>query len=310
MRTVVTGGTGFVGVPAVRRLVEGGHDVHVVCRRDPGPSSVPGATYHELDLLDDPDAVEATMERLRPDRLAHLAWTTTPGLFWTSPENVRWVRATLTLYQAFVAAGGQRVVVAGTCAEYDWSGGLLSEATTPLRPSTLYGSAKHAAYGLLAAASAETGVPVAWGRLFFVYGPGEQPGRLVPSVLTALRAGAPALVSEGTQVRDFLHVDDVARALVELLDGAAAGAVNVASGVGVPVRDVVGLLAGLEGRADLVRYGARPSPPSEPARLVADVRRLRDEVGFEPRFDLADGLRDTVRAFPAEPASEQRRARR
>jgi nucleoside-diphosphate-sugar epimerase len=231
-------------------------------------------------------------------------------VYWSSPENDRWVDATLALYRAFAAAGGQRVVVAGTCAEYDWSTELLSEATTPLRPTTRYGTAKHAAHELLAAAADDAGVPVAWGRLFFVYGPGEQPGRLVPSVLAALRAGEPALVSEGTQVRDFLHVDDVGRALVDLLDGTAAGAVNVASGVGVAVREVVGTLADLEGRADLVRYGARPSPASEPARLVADVRRLHDEVGFEPRLDLADGLRDTARAYPARPPSEQRRARR
>jgi nucleoside-diphosphate-sugar epimerase len=297
MRTLVTGGTGFVGVPTVRRLVERGDDVHVLGRHDPGPSRVPGATYHEVDLLEDPEAVGTVVDRFGPEQLAHLAWTTTPGAYWGSLDNLRWVRATLALYEAFVAAGGRRAVVAGTCAEYDWSVELLSEATTPLRPQGLYGTAKHAAHELLEAAAGETGVPVAWARLFSVYGPGEQDGRLVPSVLAALRAGEPALVSEGSQVRDFLHVDDAARALVALLDGPVVGAVNVASGLGVPVKEVVATLAHLEGRADLVRYGARPAPASEPARLVADVGRLRDEVGFRPRFDLSAGLRDTVDAF-------------
>ena len=298
MRTLVTGGTGFVGVPTVRRLVERGDQVQVVGRRDPGPSRVPGAAYHEVDLLEEPEAAAAVVDRVRPEQLVHLAWTTTPGAYWGSLDNLPWVRATLALYEAFVAAGGRRAVVAGTCAEYDWSVELLSEATTPLRPQSLYGTAKHAAHELLEAAAAETGVSVAWARLFSIYGPGEQDGRLVPSVLTALRAGDPALVSEGTQVRDFLHVDDAARALLALLDGPAIGAVNVASGVGVPVKEVVATLADLEGRADLVRYGVRPAPVAEPARLVADVGRLRDEVGFRPRFDLAAGLRDTVAAFP------------
>src|SRR5205085_8625551 len=125
---------------------------------------------------------------------------------WTAPENVRWVEASLALLRAFAEAGGRRAVLAGTCAEYDWGAGdeVLNERNTPLRPDTLYGAAKHGLHVVGAAQAAQVGFELAWGRVFFLYGPGEAPGRLVPAVARALLAGEPAKTTAGTQVRDFL----------------------------------------------------------------------------------------------------------
>jgi nucleoside-diphosphate-sugar epimerase len=140
----------------------------------------------------------------------------------------------------------------------------------------------------------EVGFELAWGRIFFLYGPGEAATRLVPSVVRALLEGTPAAVSEGSQIRDFLHVDDVAEAFVALLDGDVQGPVNIGSGNGVAIREVVELAGAAAGRPDLIRFGAVETRPGEPVSLVADVRRLRDEVGFRPRIALEDGLADAV----------------
>jgi nucleoside-diphosphate-sugar epimerase len=91
-----------------------------------------------------------------------------------------------------------------------------------------------------------------------------------------------------------MHVDDVARAFASLLDSEVTGAVNIASGNVVAVRSVIETVANLIGRIDLVDIGARPSQSGEPAEMAAAVERLSQEVGFEPRFDLASGLADTV----------------
>jgi len=98
----------------------------------------------------------------------------------------------------------------------------------------------------------------------------------------------------GTQVRDFMHVDDVARAFVALLDSDVEGAVNIASGEPVELREVMGLIGATAGHPELVRLGALSPRPGDPTTLVADVRRLRDEVGFTPRLELAEGVRQTV----------------
>lgn len=289
-RVLLTGATGFIGRQAIAPLRERGFEVHAVSHgevREP----LGAVSFHQADLLD-PDAVRALLDAVRPTHLLHFAWFATPGQYWTSPENLRWVSATTGLLQAFAGAGGQRVVMAGTCAEYDWQAGHCVENQTPLAPSSLYGASKRAMGLLLEAAAPVLQVSTAWGRIFFLHGPWEHPLRLVPSVARALLRGEPVDCTDGSQVRDFLHVADVAGAFVALLDSPVEGAVNIASGQVIPVRDVILGVANRLGAPALVRLGALP--PGGPPVLSAETRRLRDEVGWVPRFGLEDGLDDTV----------------
>jgi nucleoside-diphosphate-sugar epimerase len=291
-RVLVTGATGFVGRQALAPLVSAGHEVHAVARA-PGPP-LDGVTWHAGDLLA-PGAAERLVAGVGPSHLLHLAWYAEHGRFWTSPENVRWVEASLALLRAFAAAGGRRAVLAGTCAEYDWTAadGTFAE-DAPLAPATLYGAAKRGLHEVAAAFAAQAEIALAWGRLFFLYGPHEHPDRLVASVARAIAEGRPAEVSSGVQERDFMHVEDAARAFCAILDSAVSGPVNVATGEPARIADVVRGLAEAAGRPDLPRFGALPDRPGDPPRLVADARRLRDEVGFTPRHDLDDGLRGTL----------------
>jgi nucleoside-diphosphate-sugar epimerase len=133
----------------------------------------------------------------------------------------------------------------------------------------------------------------AWGRIFFLYGPHEHPSRLVAYVVQSLLNGEPAICSDGLQARDFMHVQDAAAAFVALLGRQVQGPVNIATGNSVPVRQVLDEIAQQIGRADLLRLGARQSPP-EAVRISASVRRLREEVGCLPLYDLSAGIRQTI----------------
>jgi nucleoside-diphosphate-sugar epimerase len=285
-RVLVTGATGFVGRHAPPLLAERGYEVHAV-----------GSTA--ADLLD-PAAAVSLIEQVRPSHLLHFAWYAVPGKFWSAPENAAWVEASIRLLRAFSDAGGERATMSGSCAEYDWTGsGVLSELRTPLLPSTYYGVSKHALASVGAGLAAERGFSFAWGRIFFGYGPHEQPGRLVSQVAAALVKGEPAPTSEGTQRRDFLHARDVAAAFVALLDSDVEGPVNIGSGDAVAVRDVISLIAAAAGRPDLVRWGEIPQRPGDPPVLEADVARLRDEVGWTPGIPLEEGIRETVEWWKA-----------
>jgi nucleoside-diphosphate-sugar epimerase len=230
--------------------------------------------------------------------LLHLAWYAEHGRFWTGPQNLDWVGATLRLLRAFREGGGRRAVVAGTCAEYAWEGeGPLEEAGTPLRPSTLYGAAKRATHVAAEAYARQEGLSLAWGRIFFLFGAGEAPGRLIPSVAGALLRGEEAAVTAGDQVRDFLAIEELGDAFAALLGSNVEGAVNVASGRASAVRDVVGMVGRALGSEERVRYGALPARPGDPPSIVADVRRLRDEVGWAPRESLEAGIERVVSAL-------------
>jgi nucleoside-diphosphate-sugar epimerase len=291
-RVLLTGGTGFIGRHAIAPLLERGYEVHAV-QWPPEIDTSDAVRWHRADLLD-PNVPEELISRIEPTHLLHFAWYATPGAYWTSPENLRWVEASLRLVRAFTNAGGQRAVFAGTCAEYDWAHGFCSEGVTPLRPATLYGVSKHALGELVASFAAQSGLSTAWGRVFFVFGPHEHSDRLVPSVVRAFLRGEPAPTTEGRQIRDFLHVADVAAAFSSLLDSSVTGAVNVGSGEPHSVLDVVTAAAAATGRPELLRPGAIPTPPTEPPLLLADVRRLRDEVGWTPSLSLEAGLVATV----------------
>ncbi len=290
-RVLVTGATGFIGRHTLSRLAERGFEVHAVARSAPPDGSE--ATWHTTDLLAR-GAAERLVRAIRPSHLLHLAWFATPGEFWSSPENHRWVEASTNLIREFAAAGGNRVVVAGTCAEYDWSSGLCVEGETRLEPATLYGRCKQTLHERTEQLAREAGIADAWGRIFFVYGPHEHPSRLVASVIRSLLRGEEARCSHGQQVRDFLHVVDVADAFVALVDSDAAGPVNIASGSPKRLRDLVELVADEVGCRDLLRFGAVPTPPGEPPVLVADVRRLGEELGWVPRLSLEEGVAQTV----------------
>lgn len=292
-RVLLTGATGFVGRQAVPALLRAGYEVHAVSS-GVAPAEWPDVRWHRADLLS-AGRIAGLVAEVRPTHLLHLAWYAVPGEYWASPENFRWVQASLDLFQSFASAGGERVVAAGTCAEYQWGvGGVCSEAVTPLKPATVYGKCKHAAQVMLDALAGLAGLSAAWGRVFFLYGPHERPERLVASVICSLLRGEVTRCSHGEQVRDFLHVEDAAEAFVALLETDVAGPVNLASGDPVRLKDVVGRIAERLGRTELLRFGAIPAPPDEPAALIADVARLKNEVGWSPSYDLCRGLENTV----------------
>ncbi|HEV7527522.1 MAG TPA: NAD(P)-dependent oxidoreductase [Solirubrobacteraceae bacterium] len=297
-RVLLTGGSGFIGSRAIAPLLEAGYEVHAIARRHGASADV---TWHELDLLDDRASADLVAE-IAAEHLLHFAWITEHGRFWSAPENLDWVAASLRLLRAFADAGGRRAVLAGTCAEYDWEGHVErcvetddgARAATPLRPATLYGACKHATRVVADAYAREAGLSLAWGRVFLLYGPGEDQRRLVPHVASALLAGQQAPTSDGAQVRDFMHVDDVAGGFVALLRSAVEGPVNIASGQGARIADVLALIADAARRPELLRIGALPRRPGEPDALVADTRRLRDEVGFAPAIALERGIAQAV----------------
>lgn len=203
-RVLVTGASGFVGRHACEALTARGFQVHRVGR---GPSADPD--FRAGDLLDAQDR-RLVLEQVRPSHLLHLAWDAEPGRYWTSAINLDWVAASLDLVRLFVACGGTRLVVAGTCAEYAWGSERFDEDATPCRPATLYGAAKDGTRRIVEAYAKSVGLSAAWGRLFYLYGPGERPGRLVADATRALLTGESFPTSPGHQARDFLHVADAA----------------------------------------------------------------------------------------------------
>ncbi|MDH3255300.1 MAG: NAD(P)-dependent oxidoreductase [Acidobacteriota bacterium] len=290
-RLLLTGAGGFLGRNCLDALGDSGWEVHAAdreIRRDTPPS----VHWHEVDLLDD-QAVRDLMTRIEPSHLLHLAWTGARPVY-RSCENFQWVGASLALFRHFAACGGGRIVALGSSAEYEEGPYDCREDVTPLTSATPYGVCKSSLFRLFEAWRREAGVSGAWARPFFLYGPYEHESRLVASVIVSLLRREPARCTHGRQVRDYLHSRDAAAALLHLLASDFDGAVNIGSGKPVAVADLVRLIARQMGKEDLVELGAIPAPDDEAPRVVADVRRLVETVGWQPRFNVEEGLAQTI----------------
>jgi nucleoside-diphosphate-sugar epimerase len=292
-RVLVTGASGFIGRYCLQPLLDLGYEVHAIRHGSRATSTEAKIRWHQCDLLERSEA-DALMEEVKPTHLLHLAWVGVPTEYWTSLENLSWVRSSLCLLEAFAKAGGHRIVIAGTCAEYDWRYGFLSESVTPLRPAHLYGACKASLAEIVSRTAPLIKLSWACGRVFYLYGPHEAVQRLVPSVTLSLLRGERAVCTHGRQLRDYSYVEDVARAFVMLLSSDVEGAINVGSGEAVSIREIVSQIChqtGAMGRAD---FGAVRAQQNDPPLVLADNRRLREELGWSPKWTLEQGIRATV----------------
>ena len=299
-RVLLTGATGFIGYHCIAPLLKRGFEI-VATYNKSTPERIEGVRWIRTNLLE-PGAAESLLQHAKASHLLHLAWYVEPGKLITHPENLDWCGASIDLLRRFHANDGVRCVIGGSCYEYDWRYGYCSEQLTPRQPNTLYGAAKLGLAEILLGYCSSAGLSSGWGRMFFLYGPRENPRRLVPSVIKALLSGEVAMSSHGQQIRDYAHVQDVADGMVALLDSEARGAYNIATGRATAIVSIVEMLGQLTGRPDLLRIGAIPARANDAPMVVADVQAAKRDFGWEAAISLQDGLDHTVRWWKAETA--------
>ena len=280
-RVLVTGATGLIGQYAVPVFLEAGHEVIGVSRSGKGPGGVP------LDLHD-AEAVRSFMESARPEYLLHLAWDVTPG-YQGSPGNLDWVISSLNLLKCFTLSGGRRAVFAGTLAEYDANYGFCSEDVTPLKADSLYVTAKIALHDIASEWAAGQGLSFAWGRVFFLYGKGEKPERIVPYIVSSLKKGEKPALRYPHIMRDYMHASDMAGGLAALTLHDFCGTVNIASGKAIRLCDIAKKAAEVIG-CPVPEYELTGRNDIAPL-VLGDTRRLNEVIGFTPRVSWEEGLR-------------------
>jgi nucleoside-diphosphate-sugar epimerase len=295
MRVLITGAGGFVGLPLTRLAASRADVVALVGART--DTALLEAIAPKITIVQGDPGDEAVLDRVaqtKPEACIHAAWYANPADYLDSPRNVDSLHATLRLALRLGAAGCRRFVGVGTCFEYDTSGDAPLRESSPLVPGRLYSACKMGAWHAVQQIGRLAGMSTSWARLFYLYGPREDSRRLVPSVVRALLEGRDAAVSPGAQVRDFLHVEDVASALWAVATSTVEGPVNLGSGHQLTVADLVRMLGAITERPQLVKLGALPYRAGDPMFVCADVQRLFEECHWRPRFSSEAGLRDTV----------------
>ncbi|QYD67860.1 NAD(P)-dependent oxidoreductase [Paraburkholderia edwinii] len=293
MKVLLTGGAGFIGTNVARKLIGSGVEVVAIGRRPCPIDGVENVVVPRLDLSE----FNGVMSRHGVTIVYHLA---AAGVHPSDRDLSELVRVNTLLPVDVVTAakahGAKAVVLMGSSAEYAAQAVTMLDESMALETQRIYGATK-AAGGLVALATGvQHQLPVALLRAFNIYGANEAAHRLLPSLASKLARRESVDLSLGTQVRDFVYVDDACDALVlaaqALIDGRmATGAYNVSTGIGTPVAEFARTVARvLRVDESLLRFGALPLRPDDLPMVVGDPGRIQRATGWRAAYSLEQGI--------------------
>jgi UDP-glucose 4-epimerase len=299
-RVIVTGGAGFVAANLVRRLLQDGHEVVATVRPQSDTWRIDEVradiSCTELDIKAPKDVADLVGE-VKPDTIFHLA---AHGAYsWQNERRQIFdtnLGGTMNVLEAAVAHGVSTVVVAGSSSEYGFKDHSPAE-TEALEPNSDYAVAKAAATLLAGYISRSESLDVVTLRLYSAYGPWEDPGRLVPTLVSSALSGRlPSLVDPDI-ARDFVFVADAVDAFIraaELAPTVSGRVFNLGTGRQTTLREIVETARRLFGVKEEPVWNTMPQRTWDTKVWVADSARIRAELGWEPRTSLEQGLTATV----------------
>lgn len=287
MNILITGATGFVGRHIVLKLKDD-EELNLTCvsrnRRGDEEGKI---IWKKADILSE-EGIKDIFSNDKFDCLIHLAWYVEHGKYWESHENIKWLFWSFELVKSFVKKGGKKVIVAGTCVEYDWTYGLLSEERTPLNSFSLYGISKSTLFMLVSHFCKQNNIKLIWPRIFFVFGPGEDRRRFIPSIINSLLTEGKAVCMNSKLLRDFIYVKDVAEIFHIIVKGdRISGPLNVGTGRPISLGEIAEKLEKLCG-GKVEKNQVDEKYPI----VLADISKLKT---IKDKFvDIDQALEETV----------------
>ena len=310
-RSIITGATGFVGANLARRLLREGHEVHLLLRPDYSDWRIEDlrrdVQIHELDLADS-EGVNRAVSAIRPEKIFHLA---AHGAYSSQTDLQRMVRTnivgTMNLVHACLKVGFQSLVNTGTSSEYGFKSHAPAEDEL-LEPNSDYAVTKASATLFCRYIAQQHRLNLSTLRLYSVYGPYEEPARLIPALILHGQKGAlPPLVNPEA-AHDFVYVDDVCDAYVLASEksGDDFGAVyNVGSGRQVTLREVVEIARRIMNIPAEPKWDSMPGRQWDTENWVANPRRIQQELSWFPQHNFEQGFSQTVNWLRKDPKAQE-----
>jgi UDP-glucuronate decarboxylase len=295
MKVLVTGAAGFIGSHVMQKLISSDHEVVGLISPNTALTRLKPLSNHFDTIscsLEDTSYLRSAIRSIKPDTCIHLAWYAKPEIYLHENQNLKSLWSSISFFETLIENGCRHIIGAGTCFEYDTSIGYLKE-DTPTCPASLYSAAKLSCFHVGAQMALQAGIDFSWCRIFSPYGPMDNPQRLVSACIAALRKGIPFLSSPGDQIRDYIHVADVAQAFLAIIEGRAGGIYNVSTAIPVSVRTILEIIGQLMSRIDLIKIGTLSYRNFDPPFVCGNNNRLK-EIGWKPIFSLTEGLAQTI----------------
>lgn len=287
-RVLVTGATGLIGKEAIKPLLDFGYEIYAISTKN--TRDLKGVKFINADLFGDED-IKKVFKDVKPSHLLHFAWCAS-GDYLTSDDNYKFMEASMKMLDEFHENGGKRAVFAGTCFEYEFKDETLKE-TDKLNPQTVYAICKNELRERAQKYCEETGMSFGWGRIFYVYGHGENEKRLTPHIINSLKNNKEVVINNGDLIKDYMYAKDIAAAFVKFLDTNVCGCVNICTGAGISLKEYAGLIAQNLGKKEFLVI--KNEPTTQPKIIVGDNSRLLNEVGYKIQYNIEDAINKLIR---------------
>jgi UDP-glucose 4-epimerase len=301
VKILLTGAAGFVGSFVVEQLLKLHYRVAVILRPNTDTWRIKAlmnqctVIKHSLEQI---ELAEEELTQFSPDVFIHLAWEGVSGDKRDAAEQITVNLALLTrLFFVVKRAGVHTIIGLGSQAEF----GVLNQAADelhPTQPTTLYGVAKLGACHLLRVLCDSHHIRFVWHRLFSAYGPKDHPGSFIAFLIRTLVAGNMPQLTAGTQLWDFIFIEDAAAAIIKTMaNPKASGLFNLGSGKPVTIRSVAEELGRIINPGLALTFGHIPFSANQVMHLEADISHLQKMVSWQPEVCLSEGLNRTLEWF-------------
>jgi len=289
-RILVTGGSGFIGNYLLEKLIVSGNEVLSISRNQ--FSSKPGVSILNSDL----SHIEIHYEEIKvfqPDVLIHLSWDGIPDF--SVEKSLENVNQSIKLFSLVAKIKScKKIIVSGSCLEYSQRDGKCMESESGL-PTDHFTWAKHSIRNWLEYESKKNHFDYIWLRIFYVYGPGQRSGSLVPTIINSLCIGDEPNIIQPHNLNDYIYVDDVAECISAVTNSKlSSGIYNVGSGSSTKVLEILKILENLINNSQNVSNGfSKKGDEFKRINFWASTTKIYDAIGWKAKTDLKEGLAKT-----------------
>lgn len=287
-KVLLTGATGLVGKESIRPLQDMGYEIYALTIDDNNPNN--GVNWIKCNLFDE-NSVKDVFEKIKPTHLLNFAWATT-GNYLTSDINLEFVKAGLNMLKYFKANGGKRTVYVGTCFEYKFKDEPLKE-TDPVNPQTLYAKSKNALHELAEEFCSINDISFGYGRIFYVFGHGENEKRLTAHLIKTLSENKEVIINNGSLIKDYMYTKDIAGAFAAFLNSGVKGTVNICTGRGISLKEYSTYIAKKLGKEEFLNI--KQEETNQPPIITGDNSRLINEVGYKIQYSFENAIDEILK---------------
>ena len=289
-RVLLTGATGLIGKEIIQPLINMGYEIYAITIDENNPNN--GVNWIKCNLFEE-NSIKTVMEKVKPTHLMNFAWATT-GDYLTSEINLEFIKAGLNLLKYFNLNGGKRAVYVGTCFEYKFKDEKLKESDS-VNPQTLYAKSKNALHELAEEYCQINDISFSYGRIFYVYGQGENEKRLTAHLIKFLSENKEVIINCGSLVKDYMYTKDIAGAFAALLDSNVYGTVNICTGKGISLRDYSTYIAQKLGKTEYLTI--KEEQNNQPQYIIGDNSRLLNEVGYKIQYSFETAIEEVLKYY-------------